>query len=687
MKPYPTENIRNIALVSHSGAGKTTLVERLLFDTGVTTRMGAVINGTTTTDFEPEEIERHSSISTGIVALECGNHKLNLFDTPGYMDFIGEVNAALHVCDGVVMLVEAVAGVEVGTEIIWDELRRRGLPAVIAINKMDRDNVRVSRVISAIKSDLVTVRRLVQVQLPIGEGPTFKGVVDLISMKAYGLKGEEFPIPADMQDDVEEAQLDLIEAAAEGEDALMERYFEEGTLSPEDIGRGLMKAVIQKICVPLLFCAGEKGIATSLLVQNLIDLLPSPAERPFTALNNNDEEETHPVANNSPLAASVFKTREDQYGKTSCLRVFGGSLHSDSRVWDAQGNHEVRIGQLSVLRGKELIHVDALNAGDVGAVVKLGDTRTNNTLTDRNHPLRIADVQQPNPIFSVAIHPVSQSDTAKLSEAIARLRAEDPTLSFYHEPATHESILAGMGDVHLGIAVKKLASKFGVNVTTTPPKIAYRETITRTASAEYTHKKQTGGAGQYGRVLLRLESLDDDAPFEFAQEIFGGSVSGPFVVATEKGCRQAIEAGPMAGYPVFGVKAVIYDGKEHPVDSKEIAFQIAGREGFRKAMLDGAPAMLEPIYNVIVTVPADNMGDVISDFNTRRARVQGMDQLGPRAIVKAEVPLAEMQRYLVDLRSMTQGRGVYAMEFARYGRVPAHLQAKVVEEAKQHREE
>lgn len=687
MKLYPTENIRNIALVSHSGAGKTTLIERLLFDTGVTTRMGSVANGTATTDFEPEEVERHSSISTGVAAIEYNSHKLNLFDTPGYIDFIGEVNAALHVCDGAAIFVEAVAGVEVGTEIIWDEIRERQLPAVLVINKMDRENVRTSRVLTGITNDLVTDRRVVRAQLPMGEGPAFHGVVDLITMQAYGLKGQVQPIPAELQAEAEEAHMELVEAAAEGDDALMERYFEEGSLDPAEIAVGLCQAVLQGSCIPVLFCAGERGIATDILMQTLIKLIPGPHMRSFTALDAHDESETHPVSDASPLAAFVFKTREDQYGKTSYLRLFGGSLHSDSRVWDAQANAEVRIGQLSVLRGKELINVAELHAGDVGAVVKLGETRTNNTLCERSHILRLPPVPQPNPIFSVAIHAVSQSDLGKLSEAISRLSAEDPTLEYHYERATRESILSGMGDVHLTIAVKKMASKFGVNVTTSTPRIAYRETITKTASAEYTHKKQTGGAGQYARVLLRVESLGDDEEFQFDEQIFGGAISAPFVVATEKGCRQAIDNGPMAGYPVVGVKAVVFDGKEHPVDSKEIAFQIAGRECFKKAMMEAGPMLLEPVYNVTVTVPADNMGDVISDFNTRRARVQGMDQLGPRAIVKAEVPLAEMQRYLVDLRSMTQGRGIYAMEFVRYGRVPSHLQAKVIEDAKQNQEE
>jgi elongation factor G len=371
----------------------------------------------------------------------------------------------------------------------------------------------------------------------------------------------------------------------------------------------------------------------------------------------------------------------------SYLRVFGGVLESDSRVWDVDLNSEVRVGTLHLLRGKEQIAVSRLHSGDIGSVVKLGDASTNHTLCDKAKPLSIAPITQPDPIVSVAVHPVSQSDVAKLNATLTRLAAEDPTLRWHNERATRETILSGMGDTHLNIAVKKAHSKFGTNVTTTLPTIPFRETITQTGDAEYTHKKQTGGAGQYARVFLRVESLDDDAEFEFTSEIFGGSISGPFVTAVEKGCRQALEGGVLAGFPLTGIKAIVYDGKEHPVDSKEIAFQIAGREVFRLAANKARPVLLEPIYEVTVTVPNDNMGDIMGDLNTRRARVLGMDQEGMKAIIKAEVPLAEMQTYSADLRSLTQGRGVFAMKFLRYGRVPSHLQEQIVANAKIKREQ
>lgn len=687
MKEYKTGQIRNIALISHNGAGKTTLVERLLFNTKVLTRMGDVQNGTAAMDFEEEEISRNSSIATALAPVEWKNCKINVMDTPGYVDFTGEVNAALAVAEGTMVLVEAVAGVEVGTEIVWQSAERRNLPRIIVINKMDRENVQAARAYKSVQDNLNG--NFIPLQLPIGEGTNFKGVVDLLSMEArLGDKDERGPIPDDLADAAEEAHLAIVEAAAEGDDALMEKYFEDDGLSDEDIVRGLKLAMRQGSVIPVMYSAPQAGIAVAPLLNAMVRLFPAPNEAEgFVATNASGEEVTHKVDDSSPLAAFIFKTREDPYGKMSYMRVYGGILESDSRIWDANIDSEVRIGTLQILTGKEQTAVPKLHSGDIGAVVKLGDAQTNHTLCDRGHQLKLTPIAQPNPIAQVAIHPVSQSDVAKLSQALNRLTAEDPTLKWHTEVATRETILSGMGPTHLNIAVQKANSKFGVNLTTTIPKVPYRETITKTNSAEYTHKKQSGGAGQYARVFLRVESLDDDEEFAFDSEIFGGAISAPFVAATEKGCRQALESGPVAGYPVVGVKAIVYDGKEHPVDSKEIAFQTAGREGFKQAMLGAGPVLLEPIYEVSVTVPSDNMGDILGDMNTRRARVLGMDQEGTKSIVRAEVPLAEMLSYTADLRSMTQGRGVFGMQFLRYGRVPNHLQDDIIAKAKAAAEE
>jgi elongation factor G len=687
MKEYPTGQIRNIALVSHNGAGKTTFAERMLYMTGVLTRMGSVQSGTAAMDYEEEEIDRNSSVSLSIAPIEWDGYKLNFIDTPGYMDFIGEVNAALKVTEGALVFVEAVAGVEVGTEVVYQDAGQKDIPRILLINKMDRENVRVNRVLESINANLDG--NFINVQLPIGEGESFKGVVDLINMKAYlGEDGQPGDIPADMADAVAEARLELVEAAAEGDDALMEKYFEEDDLSSDEIIVGLKGAMKQGLAVPLLYCAGEAGIGVAAALNVLTLLTPSPAEAgDFAATDGKGTAVTIPVSDQSPLAAFVFKTREDTYGKTSFIRVFGGILESDVRVWDVNQDQEVRVGTLQISCGKEHTPIAKLHSGDIGLVTKLGDAATNDTLADKGSPLMIAPIEQPNPIASVAVHPVSQSDVAKLSQSLNRLTGEDLTLTWHSEKATRETILSGMGVTHLDIAVKKAQSKFGVNLTTTTPKVPYRETITRSSEAEYTHKKQTGGAGQYARVFLRVESLDDDAEFEFASEIFGGAISAPFVAATEKGCRQALEAGPMAGYPIVGIRAVVYDGKEHPVDSKEIAFQTAGREGLKKAVLKANPVLLEPIYEVSVTVPADYMGDIMGDMNSRRGRVLGMDQEGTKSIVHAEVPLAEVQTYAADLRSMTQGRGVFSMKFLQYGRVPTHLQEQIIEQARKEREE
>jgi elongation factor G len=560
------------------------------------------------------------------------------------------------------------------------------MPRLVLVNKLDRENVNLTRLRAGIAQNLPG--NLLELQIPIGEGPGFKGVVDLLTMKAY-IGGDSKPtdIPSDMVDAAEEGRQAVIEAAAEGDDELLEKFFEDESLTDEEVVRGLRGAMEQGLTVPILYAAPQPGIAVAPLLDAMTWLLPSPANREFQAVNARGQEEMLTVSDSSPLAAFVFKTREDPFGKMSYIRVFGGVLESDTRAWAVPLDSEVRIGTLNLLRGKEHLPISQLHAGDIGAVVKLGDAVTNDTLCAKDRQLRIAPIEQPEPIVSVAVHPVSQSDVAKLSTALNRLAVEDPTLRWHNEPATRQTILSGMGQTHLSIAVKKAQAKFGVHLETTAPKIPYRETITKTGDAEYTHKKQTGGAGQYARVFLRVESLGDDEEFEFTSEIFGGSISAPFVSAVEKGCRQALQGGVLAGYPMTGIKAVVYDGKEHPVDSKEIAFQIAGREGFRKAARAAGPVLLEPIYHLSVMVPAENMGDIMGDLNSRRARVLGMNQEGTKTIVEAEAPLAEIQSYSADLRSMTQGRGVFSMKFLRYGRVPGNLQEKLVAEAEKEREE
>ncbi|HET6446861.1 MAG TPA: elongation factor G, partial [candidate division Zixibacteria bacterium] len=577
--------------------------------------------------------------------------------------------------------------VEVGTELVWQSTTEKQIPRILVINKMDRENVRVQRTMKSISDNLPGT--FVNLQLPIGEGASFKGVVDLLSMKArLGADDKHSDIPADMVDDAEAARTELVEAAAEGDDELLMKYLDGEDLSNEEIRQGLIAAMADAKLTPITYSAPQAGIAVNPLLESMAALLPAPdAPGTFEAASPSGEQTEYEISDVSHLAAFIFKTREDPYGRMSYLRIFGGILESDSRVWDAELDSEVRVGTLNVLRGKELLPITRLHSGDIGGVMKLGDSQTNGTLCDQGHKLVLKAVEQPNPITSLAVHPVSQSDVAKLTTALNRLVAEDLTLHWHSEPATRETILSGVGTAHLDIAVKKAQSKFGVNLTTSIPKVPFRETITKTSQAEYTHKKQTGGAGQYARVFLRVESLPDDQEFEFSSEVFGGSISGPFISAVQKGCRQALQSGALAGYPMTGVKAIVYDGKEHPVDSKEIAFQIAGRECFKKAALSADPVLLEPVHEITVSVPAENMGDVMGDLNSRRARVLGMDQEGTKAIVRAEVPLAEVQTYTADLRSMTQGRGVFSMKFLRYGRVPSHLQEQLVMQRAKEREE
>ena len=544
MKEYKTDQIRNIALVSHNGAGTTTFVERLLLNTGVTTRMGNVQNGTAALDFEEEEIERQGSIAMGMAPIIWKDTKINALDTPGYADFIGETNAALHVAEGAMVFVEGVSGVEVGTEIVWQSIKERNLPKVVVISKMDRDNVRVARAMTSIEDNLDG--NFVPLQLPIGEGPTFKGVVDLMSMECrLGDNDERAPIPDDMVDAAAAGRLALVEAAAEGDDVLLEKYFEEDNLTDEEIVQGLKAAMMQGIVIPVIYCAQEPGIAMTPAMNAMVRLFPSPAESAeFTAENDSGEPVSYPVSDDSPLTAFVFKTREDPYGKMSFLRVYGGVLHSDTRIWDANLDLEVRVGPLQILTGKEPQTIPRLHAGDIGVVVKLGDSGTNNTLCEKGNKLKMAPIKQPSPIAQVTVSPVSQADVAKMSSSLNRLTAEDPTLRWYTEPATRETILAGMGTTHLGVAIKKAKSKFGINMATAVPKIPYRETITKSNSADYTHKKQTGGAGQYGRVFLRLESLGDEGGFEFSSEIFGGSVSAPLCCRHGKRVSASVRSRP-----------------------------------------------------------------------------------------------------------------------------------------------
>jgi len=686
MKEYPTDKIRNIALVSHSSAGKTMLAEAYLHVTGVTTRLGRIEDGSTTSDFEDEEIRRGISLSTSVIPIEYKDHKINLLDTPGYTDFVGEVISALRVADGAVVVVDSVAGAEVGTEIAWTYADEFKLPRFVVINKMDRDNADFMKALGTVAE--ISETRLIPVQLPWGEKSEFKGVLDLLSMKAYAGVGKDAEdIPAEFSDAVEEARMELVEAAAEGDDELLMKYLDGEELSADEILAGLRSAVLSGDFVPVFVTSATSEIGMFPLMDAILSLMPSPTDRPSVEAQGASGAEELPASDAGPLAAYVWKTTADPFvGKITYFKVYSGVVDSDGRVWNQNAKEEERLGGIFAIRGKEQISVKTLHSGDIGVVAKLGDTSTSHTFSDKGHPLTLPVPDYPSALYRVAVSPETQADSAKVSPTLTRLCEEDMTLSWVQEPSTKQTILQGMGDQHIDVAIRKAANKFQTTLNIEQPKVPYQETITKTGSAQYRHKKQSGGAGQFGEVHLRVEPLQDE-DFEFANEVFGGAVSQNYMPAIEKGIKNVMLDGVIAGFPVHNVKVAVFDGKEHPVDSKPVAFEIAARECFKLAVMQAAPVMLEPIMSVKVTVPEASMGDILGDLNTRRARVQGMDTVRGKSVVSANVPLAEMQRYTTDLRSMTGGRGVFAMEFDHYETVPTHLAEEIIQAAKQEKED
>jgi len=677
MKEYSTESIRNIALASHSGAGKTILTEVFLHYTGATTRMGKVEDGTTVSDFEDEEHRRRISLSTAVIPIEYKNHKINFLDTPGYTDFVGEVISALRIVDGAVLLVDSVAGMEVGTEVAWNYCNAQNLPRMVVINKMERENANFQKALTSVQ-EYADVR-LIPIQLPLGEKAAFKGVIDLISMKALVGDGKTpTDIPDEYQSAAEEARVALVEAAAEGEDSLLEKYLEGGELSPEEVTHGLKAVVKAGSFVPVLVASGQQEIGVGALLDAVINLMPSPAEAPPAVAQGKDGEEQLSAKDSGPLAAYVWKTTADPFvGKQTFFRVYSGVINSDTRVWNQTKGVEERLGTLSVPRGKEQIQTKVFHAGDIGVVPKLGETSTGNTLCDKGHPLTLPLPEYPTALYRVAISPKTQADSTKISPTLTRLCEEDMTLTWRNEPATSQTILQGMGDQHIEVAIRRAESKFQVGLTIEEPKVPYTETITKKAQAMYRHKKQTGGSGQFGEVHLRVEPLAD-SDFEFVNDVFGGAISNSYMSPIEKGIRSTMKEGIIAGFPVTRVKVSVFDGKEHPVDSKPIAFEIAGREAFKLAFKDASPVLYEPIMSVKIIVPEANMGDILGDLNTRRARVMGMESDKGRSIVSANVPLAEMLRYTTQLRSMTGGRGIFTMEIDHYEVVPSHITSEIM---------
>jgi elongation factor G len=682
MKEYTTEFLRNVALVGHGSSGKTMFAEAMLHHTGATTRLGRIEDGTTASDYDEEEIRRKISLYTSVIPLEYRDHKINLLDAPGYTDFVGEVVSALSVADGAILFVDAVAGVEVGTEVAWRYCDEFKLPRFIVINKMDRENADFEKAYASVEAFVHAMgARIIQVQLPWGEKLGFKGVIDLISSKAYeGSDKEGRDVPAEFIDAVHDLRMTLIEDAAEGEDALLEKYLEAGELTYEETLRGLKDVVLSGAFIPVFVAAAghEKGLTP--ILNTIIDLMPCPAEHPAVAAQTvKGDEEKLIESDAGPIAAYVWKTTADPFvGKQTYFRVFSGSVQADSHLWNTKKNADERIANPHVMRGKEQFAVKVIHAGDIASVAKLSATATGETLADKTHQVIMPLPKYPHALFRVAIQPKSQADAAKISPTLTRLCEEDMTLSWYNERATNQTILQGMGEQHIDVAVHRAQTKFQVGLVTIEPRVPYREGITRKASAQYRHKKQSGGSGQFGEVHLRIEPYME-GDFEFTDELVGMNLSRSYLPPIEKSIRATMEHGVIAGYPMSNVRVIVYDGKEHPVDSKPIAFETAGREAFKLAVQDASPVLFEPIMNVHVVVPDTNMGDVMSDLNTRRGRVQGTESERGSTTVIAHVPLAEMLKYTTQLRSFTGGRGHFTMEFDHYEIVPQHLAAGIIE--------
>jgi elongation factor G len=676
MREYTTEFIRNVALVGHQGAGKTSLLEALLFTTGAITRMGKVTDGNTVSDFDEEEKQRQLSITSALVPIEFQDHKINVLDCPGFTDFVGEVKNAVRVCDSVLVAVDAVSGPEVGTEIAWQIADEFNQPPIVVINKINRENASYSRTLEMIRARFPGYK-FVPVILPIGEGPAFKGVINVLTQKAYyGVGSERSEPPAEMVEEIQQAHLGLIEAAAEATDELMNKYFETQDLSFEEVRDGMRLAArnADLKTVPVFVAAGEVNIGTFPLLEAMIVYVSPPSQRRVALYAEPGEEVqflNRPQSDEGPLAAYVYKTTFDRFvGTLNYFRIFSGSMKSGASYWNTEKGQEERFTQLLVMRGKEQFNIPMLHAGDIGTVAKLQHTGTGDTISTKDKQLKIRKPVYPFPIYTVALDPKTQLDGQKMGTALTQLAQSDPTLRWRSDHDTKQVVLEGMGDIHISVAISR-AERLGVHLNTSMPKVPYKETITKVSKAMHRHKKQSGGAGQFAEVHLRLEPLTDgDKNFEFVDDVVGGAIAGSFMPSIEKGIHNVLDNGVIAGYPVVKVRASVYDGKMHPVDSKDIAFQTAGREAFKEAFLGGHPVLLEPIMVVKVTVPEENMGDVISDFNTRRGRVQGMDSDAGRSVVTAIVPLAEMLRYSNDLRSMTGGRGVYTLEFSSYETVP-----------------
>ena len=678
MAQYGLDNIRNLALLAHNGAGKTSLAEAILFNTKIINRLGKVSEGSTTSDYDPAEQKRAMSISLSMLPYIWQGNKINLMDTPGYPDFIGEVKSAIRVSEGAVIVVCAASGVEVGTEQVWAYCNAVNLPRIVYINRMDRENVDFTKVVDQIQSKFG--RKCLPIQLPIGEHTTFQGIIDLLKMKSYiGAVSKEGEVPAELLNEAKSLREQLVESIAETEDALLEKFLGGEELNPEELTKALTKAVAAGKLIPIMAGAGLQNIGVLPLMDAIVNYLPPPKDHQVEIVGEDNKPAKMAADPKGNLAALVFKTSADPYvGRLTYFRVYCGAITSNSQVWNVTRNEHERIGQLFILRGKNQEAVQEIGAGDIGAVAKLTATATNDTLGVKEKHIKLVPIVFPEPRYSEAVYPKTKLDLDKLGPSLAKIVEEDPTLKMHREATTNETILSGIGEIQLSVAAEKMARKFGVNVELQTPKVPYKETITVECQAEYKHKKQTGGHGQYGHVVLELSPLPRGSGTEFVEKIVGGTIPKNYIPAVEKGVHEGVQEGVLGGYPVEDVRIAVIDGSFHPVDSSEICFKIAGAGAVKKGLTDGKPVILEPIVKLKITAPDTYTGDIISDLNTKRGQVHGMLPEEGMNTIEAIVPLAEVQRYAMNLKSITQGKGTYSMEFSHYQEAPPLVTQKII---------
>jgi elongation factor G len=684
MKTYEPSDIRNVLLLGHGGAGKTTLLEAMLFTAGAVTRMGKVEDGNTVSDHEPEEVKKGISVSLAMAPIETGGVKVNVLDAPGYADFSGDVHSAIRAADAVILVVSAVDGVEVQTEVGWELAAELGLPRAIVVNKLDRERASFERTLDELVKAFGT--QVAPLQFPIGEEHAFAGVADLLSGKAYaydGPQGTEGEWPDDLHAKADPLREKLTEAVAEADDALLEKYLDSGELSEDEIVKGLHAGFVDAKIAPVFVTAAAKPVGVDLLTKFVADVFPSPLERPPVTVAGSKGEEERRCDPSGPLTALVFKTVSDPYvGHISMFRVFSGKVRPDSSVYNATKRTEERVGQLFTLKGKEHETVSEVPAGDIGAVAKLSHTTTGDTFSPKDAPVTLPAVPMPEPLLGIAVEPKTKGDEDKLSTALARVREEDPTLRIDRSEQTHETVMYGMGEAHLDVVLERMKRKYGVDVSHRPARIPYKETLKASAKAQGRHVKQSGGHGQYGVAWIEVSPLPHGGGFEFEDKIVGGVIPNQFIPSVEKGVLKAMSEG-IAGYPMVDVKVVLYDGKFHSVDSSDIAFQIAGSLALKEAARQAGVALLEPIVEMEIVVPENYTGDIMGDLNSKRGKILGMEQIGSgKQRIRALAPQAEVARYSIDLRSMTGGRGTFTMKFDHYEEVPTHLAQRIIDEGK-----